>query len=505
MTLPALRKRLTWDPVWPLPYESGWSVFSKILAYNNLALPDLVRLIRRRNAEAPQKPLNLCDSSWIDFERYAELLAIDPERLHTGFWDRIDMPAAADECYAIRHCPACWMFGYHCLLFDLAGLSTCPWHGCELTEPCASCATRVTVSPRVTIDFENERACPQCHAALPNFARLFALEKPGLYFRRIVRERCQELIGWFAMAREKLPESDVLLQGCLLVGQAKQGTDHTRRFSWPLGRAQMRIGELPPWTFRYPPVRVRYGRWKDAQVHTYVPETDIGMGDEAGRLYRSIRHQIYRRYVRPHRDCLCTLRSCGRDESLSLDAAHVCVVSLAFLVWRMSIEGLVNIEGLRHARTYTFALRLMAPDNHANMPPESRAQWSYFGFFGIWEELTRLCQTRHFRVIRNSFQCTGYVHWKFANAPRDPARPFVEYGEEPIDCHVLYPDPAPLIAIADKRCSSRKRNQSMVNSRHLSGQQTFNWARNDSEIRDYLFQLPHSEPTIIGQYHHVDV
>jgi hypothetical protein len=268
----------------------------------------------------------------------------------------------------------------------------------------------------------------------------------------------------------------------------------------------MKTGELPPWTFRDQPVRVHYGHWKGIQRPLNASEADIGIGGEAGKLYRSIRRHIYRRYVRPHHDdCLCALRACDRDKSLSLDGTHVCIVSLAFLVWRMSIEGVVNIEGLRHARTNKFALRLMTPETYANMPPQFQARWSYFGFFGLWEELTQMCKTKPFRVVRNSFPCSGYVHWKLIRALRNPAQPFVEYAEEAVEYHVLYPDPTPLIAIANERCSSRKRNQSILNSWHLSGQQTFNWATCAWDIRNYLFQLRHSKPGISGQYWHVNV
>lgn len=45
--------------------------------------------------------------------------------------------------WTLRICPQCMKFAYHSLLFQMPGVTSCPWHGCELVESCVRCGKRL--------------------------------------------------------------------------------------------------------------------------------------------------------------------------------------------------------------------------------------------------------------------------------------------------------------------------------------------------------------------------
>lgn len=134
--------RFTWNPALPLPYESAWGLFSKLLALNYCNPVDVAEAIVKEGVSRPRK-LNFRDSSWIDIDRFSEMLRIHPQRLKRCFLDQLGFPHITpdDDERGIRYCPLCLAKGYHSVFFDLGMIEGCPIHGAKLEKSCADCTT----------------------------------------------------------------------------------------------------------------------------------------------------------------------------------------------------------------------------------------------------------------------------------------------------------------------------------------------------------------------------
>lgn len=96
-------KRLTWDPSLQFPFESGWSLFQKVKVLNNLKDYELVDLIARQPVPLRKGRLRDCaDSSWIDFDRFSELLEVPVAELRNGFWDQLGIRVVRPKEYELR-------------------------------------------------------------------------------------------------------------------------------------------------------------------------------------------------------------------------------------------------------------------------------------------------------------------------------------------------------------------------------------------------------------------
>jgi hypothetical protein len=98
--------RLTWNSLCPHPYESGWSVFAKVLAVNYMRPHELVEIIKKRDVEKGHRLTHL-DSSWIDFERFGAALGVASYRLRQCFLDELGFRITPSIYPGVRHCQAC--------------------------------------------------------------------------------------------------------------------------------------------------------------------------------------------------------------------------------------------------------------------------------------------------------------------------------------------------------------------------------------------------------------
>ena len=244
MTLPPTNgKKLTWDPIFPAPFESGWSIFSKLVALNNINLNELRNLIQREDAMGRNLTLLDCsDSSWIDFERFSILLDVDERRLKDGFWDQLGITPKITSRYEVRRCPQCWELGYHCLLFDLSILSSCPWHRCPLTKSCAGCAFPTTFAIRTADGIRNSRFCPRCGTTLRSFTSLISLKRISRHDAAMIIGYCREFIDWWQLVGEKIPARDLILADILHIGSDTLETQKSS--AWQIGYVFSGIGDM---------------------------------------------------------------------------------------------------------------------------------------------------------------------------------------------------------------------------------------------------------------------
>lgn len=155
---------LTWDPTFPGPFESIWSIFVKVIVLNNTTLKTITELVQMWDAPYSPEAVDCASTAWIDFDRFAALLTVRPERLEQGAWPQIGIRPVKPRD-GLRRCPECWKTGYHFALFDVMETAACPWHQCRLTRHCKVCLLPKTFK---------DRACSECGMTFPSRDMLLA-------------------------------------------------------------------------------------------------------------------------------------------------------------------------------------------------------------------------------------------------------------------------------------------------------------------------------------------
>jgi len=427
--------RLTWNPAFHYPFESGWSIFQKVKVLNNLGDYELMQLIAREPLRSRTSRLGDCaDSSWIDFKRFSELLEVPEYELRNGFWDQLGIDVERSLGYDRRYCKMCWQTRcYHCILFDLVWVKTCPWH-------------------RWPVDIFKREPAPIGKSApgwgdppeVP-FDDLLALAPMANRDQFRLMGYALEYLEWWRSVQSQVPQADKLLRGLVSTYHQSQRAQTVLR--WQAGFAESRAPRRP-------------GSWVLENVDTtpcrYVPVLDAGRSpgciddmsavrDDTGRSYRAIRRHIFRRYVRRHRSCLARLAWLSRDDLLSLRANGVCATCLAYVVWRMSVENLVVMDGLFTRRANNYTLRLSEPWPGSPSDDPTRLRFTYMHFFGIWAAIVDCCAVGGLQISMQDTVMAPQVLYT-----RDNSRPV----DAPLRMlHCIFPDGDALAVKAGRPCT----------------------------------------------------
>jgi hypothetical protein len=506
---PFLGNRLTWNPVAPAPFESGWSIFAKILAHNHMNIGELAALIRKSDAATGKfTPLDFSDSDWIDFDKLGMLLEVEPKRLKTGFLDQIGFYPTVHkyERYKVRHCPKCAELGYHCSLFDLAIVAECPWHRCALRRRCNACATPLTLNGISRFLVEGLPTCPQCGMPIENFLDFSELNKLSSDMHATILGYCVELVDWWREVREATRGFPDLAKELEKIGEGPSELDAGPDVL--LGYATAVSSQKIYWKFMADPWPARYFEWPAKLLDSSAGGSRSYSSAPTGKMYRSIRRHLYKRFVRPHRHCLAALMSLTRDEVFALRGDKVCVVALAYLVWRMSIEEISNIEELKSPKRTIHRLRLMGPgDWRINLPLVSRLHWTYSGFFGLWQTLhTRLPRLQRVVIeIVGSEGCEGFLHWRL-----DELETFgsSRTGGDSRDIliKVICPDCPPLESHGRQNARKGKAScNSFLDIHSFNNQQIWYWAIDHYSRQRCLFQFTYARWGNKSQFVHLTV
>lgn len=476
--------RLTWDSHAPAPYESAWSVFLKVLSINRLTMHELEELIERDPAvKNTGKYRNHLNGDWIDFDRYASLLGVAAERLKEGFLDQMEIAPIGSFELDIRHCPRCDKLGYHCVLFQLTMIDECPWHRCKLVRSCRFCDS---VHPLK----HSQSACASCGKSFETFInapRLNALDETQKY---TVIGYCREFIDWWEEVKENTYCCPLFIDSLL---KNRQADPRKKEFAqWQLGfvRGITRKELFWKFTMREKPAHVISRPYmvdkNESKLNHYID-------DDMGHSYRSIRRHIYKRYLRAHHACIKHLVNLSRDEVLHLHSEKACLPAIAFLAWRMSIEGICNIEGLRSAKGKRIPLRLMQPNiGSYSLVDSDQIRWTYDGFFGLLAALENTHE-QHWRIIVAMSEypvCDGFLQSQL------------------IECTALHTDEVrsgivqilcPEITSLDKkicekwRTLSHSADQSMCDDHAFNSAMAWFWAADPNRHHKSLFKLTQSE------------
>lgn len=450
------------------------------------------------------------DTAWIDFARFSNLLGVDEQRLKAGTWAGMSISAPTSGSYAIRRCLECWKNGYHCILFDIGAIHACPVHGCVLTEPCSSCTLQSTFSARSTSLGFGKRFCTRCRTMLPTRDQLVN-GSPGVFDHTAMGGYCANFIAWWHAVGVSFSGRDALLRNLLCAGTTAPNETDFR--SWLLHKAYEASTDVPLlWKFSLVAEPVQFATLDFShtvcqQVERRNKDRGLRIRDIEARKYRSIRRYLFKTYVRQHSCCYKKLQSLTREQSLSLDGDKVCLASLAYFIWRMSIEGVVRLDALRTNRQKNFELRLMGPRTESRPSIDSSLRWSYFGFFGIWRSLRRLCGKKNLRVEKYGDRCEGHIYWKITESSGGVLRNKFAHGEDGV--LLLYPRASTRIQVPASVCrkiSSRK--NSITVDRWYNIEEPFLWPSHQNLVRprNILFQILHpSRETCSNRYAYIDV
>lgn len=476
---------MTWNPADPAPYESAWSIFVKLLALNFCKPIDIVRSIAW-NSDYRIKKLDFWQSSWIDFERFGVLLRVDPDRLRMGFLDQLGFPQFSSYRSAgIRFCPECLKLGYHCIFFDLALVSKCPIHQVSLTKGCNVCCSTVAsngllhnkLSNKVPEDLINditwkeEPYTSRCGHIYFNPETVMESFHTDFTIRKEMKEACEELLQWW----EKIFSGSNSLPA-LVANLAQESflKESVRTIALSLDIASSLAGNCP-WPTSISPLPANW--LKCQKTETLDKLKKINLNSYLGHIYRAVRRHIFNRYIRPsHLDCWHEMSNYELWMSRSLSSHTVCTTVMAYMAWRMSIEGFSNIEvfGIKGCAKFD----ILSFETFGSTANETACFW-YAQFFEILGRLEELVEKRgHFYVERSYRSLMFCAHPTFI--PK-------EDGSKEGTWWISFANKNHVIRGSKERCISRRQNsKSMLGEIEVEHMSSWNWAGNYS-----TFNRPH--------------
>jgi hypothetical protein len=473
--------RLTWNPAFQFPFESGWSLFRKVMILNNLDEYELGDLIARPQRPRTKSRLRNCaDSSWIDFKRFGDLLDVPTRELKNGFWDQLGIKVKGGEKGTSRVCSTCWhSHQFHCLFFDLAWVKRCPWHGADVYRP-NTLGKPAKFNEVLRGDVDEM-----------SLDKLLSVSAMGRDDRLRVIGHVVEYLEWWRAVQANVPVADTLLHR--LVSTSELSEQSSLELRWQAGFAQeqapLRYGS---WVLEgTPSIACRYAQVTDAGRMPDAAEDRTTIRDDTGRCYRAIRRHIFRNYVRRHRRCLSRLSKLDQDDRLSLARSGVCATCLAYVVWRMSTERLMIMKGLHYPRTSDYELRLSEPWAHSPSDDPSRLSFTYMQFFGLWAAMIDCLNRGGFKVAMQDTVVTPQV--VFA---RDDSRPF----DSPIRIlHCLYADPAALVLRAGQPC---KKPWTLLSDEQQCVLRSWEWLNTLRPTEKSLFEIyVETSPDALAKLH----
>lgn len=444
MPLSTSGKRLSWNSVFPAPYESIWSILHKVVVLNRIPLEQLVPLIARTPENRRASKPSFVSSSWIDFGKFSALLGVDEHRLIAGTWEGMGIRQPSGTKSSMRQCPRCAELCYHSVLFNIDSISHCPLHKCELTSACVGCGAQSTfgVTKQGT-----PTGCRRC-SVIPSTLEELLEPVQDEMFRRQIGALGDQFVSWWREVGARFPDRDLLLADLLRAGDL----DVTRigNRGWQLHQAlRSNVSEKLDWEFRLVAEPVLFstilnGREQDGSIHSEQPDCDVSRSNNLDVKYRSVRRHIYKNYLSRHKHCYAVLKGLNFDEQHMLNGDNVCPVALAYVIWRMGSENFVRVAGLSKRRKRNPGLRLIGLTRYRGLSDEIKARCAYFSFFGILRQLRLLLGNKNLRIQRYDDFADSLFH--FGAVTRGETDTEIER------LAVLYPDIRPQATQDFRKC-----------------------------------------------------
>lgn len=475
-----MHERLTWHPFDPAPYESAWSIFCKLIALNFCKPADIANAIRRSGG-AELISLAFRDCDWIDFDRFSELTGVASNRLKAGFLQELGFPVFPPRFRAegVRFCPECLKFGYHCSLFDLALVTECPIHKKTLQKGCAVCYKAVAknglvreLSPhRINGGVIHDSAwrsdiyTSKCGHLYFDPEKVLGISRFDFNQRREVNTACEEFMKWWRKAFTSSKASPGLIARLAQTTFEERDESALRLI---MDISQKLAGKCP-WPTSIAPSDASWVTLRRTQLNPSSGSHSIEFNSDLGKIYRSVRRHIFKKYIQPsHLICWREIAAYDREMSREINSQSICVMVLAFMSWRMSIEGFSNIEAFGVKRPYHTNLFSF---NFVENTATELANFWYAQFFAIlgW--------------IEDKFKAGGnfYIE-RFDRVPRFVGSaefvPDIEQGSNSGTWYIVFPSKDRATSIAAKCCKDRTRGDELMLDASAANQR-FSWEWND--------------------------
>lgn len=480
--------KLIWQEISPAPFESGWSIFSKLIGLNAISPRKVAQLICKPDGDKFWKSnLYYKDGAWIDFDRFGQLLNVDPDRLRTGFLDTWgDIQTDYITSKGEKSCNTCLSKGYHSVFFELGFIDTCPWHT-EKLRPCRYCLTTIY---RRGLKVEQDKSNSEW------FKRSSECKHITVYDKIISRTNLMD-------DDELIEIENSSVQFCEWWNKVKAQPEifqflaktdypqHEAKFIGIFLNAAQEIAGICPWPLDYSRYPVRTLDWhkNDQSCEDY----DIGNSSASrsslwGQNYRSVRKHLYRRYIKPHKACWNLLTNTHPYNLYHFDGDTACYACLAFATWRLLNENLLVLEGFKDPKVRTFYLKLFElPEENFVQSNRAYLNLLYAQFFTIWQLI----------ITKSSI-------WKVAvnvgNRYHKDYIPFITYNDI---CTVLIPSPDYLLKQSVEHCANRRKNCDSVFYPNFN-EDWFEYLQyqnaNDNQILFKMYQL-----SARGIFHHLNL
>lgn len=404
--------KLIWENSAPAPFESGWSIFAKLILLNGSHTNHIVSLISNPEPLPSGKTgLDFRHSDWIDFQRFSNALGIQQERLRLAFLDELGFANQSDEeqrfYYSrydngVKHCNACLAMGYHCVFFELGIVDTCPWHGNRLESACTDCVNAIIKKrilrknkrytweqPIVDGDWDEWRSdCEHIEYSVGKTTRSIQF---GLLEQKIIAKSCKQLLNWCQKVSKNSGIADALFHYSF--------TNELQYFSKIFDAAEDIAGPCP-WPNQHRKNIVRYHHWSSNSSNDDEKSiSEAARKTKWDNAYRSIRRHIFNCYVRQHRACWNELSNFRGGDSHYLDSDTVCPVALAYASWRMANEKFIRTDAFKLSSLRNRPIRIFKLDELGIAQSlNAFACFSYAQFFYIWEEILLYIGKREFAI-----------------------------------------------------------------------------------------------------------
>ena len=324
-------------------YESSWLIFLKALTINDISLKDFCSLVDKKDVQVRAANFQWAESHQFNLTALCLALGLSSQGLNNSFLDRLLMSSYSARTEVVRHCKECIKKLYHCSLFQLPWITECPVHRVKLDE-CKACSfifqdlklQKIRVKDRTRL----------CLHLWPFLQDQFPVHRLSEEERSIFLSWGDSFATWFGKARDTSAEDVLQMMAVPLSFHAI----NNRFVYWRYLEGQVGESPLSISAPRYDVARLSLERL--GETNQWTRKANFG---QLVACFKSLRRQIYKRFVRPHHRCINKFRGLGLNHYYSLDGSARCSCAMAYYSWLVSAFNLYTMKDLNDQRINPYA------------------------------------------------------------------------------------------------------------------------------------------------------
>jgi hypothetical protein len=344
--------KFCWRSSWFNRSESLWFALRKFSFFNDVNMKHLQTVfgagIARSYMWGSRKRLDLREYGGLDPPRLTAIFGVDKNVLDSS----TAIPFLAEDerltlwSDRLRFCHSCLDEGFHSSLHQIILITHCPLHGELLTDRCRHCGNTVDYSLK-TVAFASNGGCPKCvswvgtNQEIRQRFTLSSIEREGKF--RVAEEFLKRRLGlresqysvalWLTnhrspRARERL--SAVLADYWRYVLDGEQnGLTPSESYEF--------------FDYRCRPADDRQSVAKENSDRPFAFRAEFD--SELFSILKSIRRQLDKLWLRPHRNCARLLMR-RKKISAFIQDGKPCPYANVVLLWRLYWEDLTELHQL---------------------------------------------------------------------------------------------------------------------------------------------------------------